>query len=550
MVTVYKLAGHGLSQQDSATIEATLELASGLELSQWQRSDLTDAQALILNIDDEDGALWWQYLNARSEIELPVILISNLMTLPEGSVQILHSPISYPLLLSALKQTERRLIALAQEAPLSCFGNLDCAKKCTETTFDPVVAEIDDELIMDLATLTEASKPTGQDSVDDRSLEANDQSTDSFRVKTPDSALSLVADDAAITQEIDCTPAESLFEPPDESEPILSLQPPTLRKVAPTRTEKGVDRSCAQDVPLLQPALNDQDIAKKSIQLPGNVVAFNSSVITPQKKTVRTIPTVNETKQEASESSFCPETQQPHIEDNPAKASPDQFLMSAMMRPARMYYPATRLLGLIRRVMLEEKSKEIYTAGFPPIQIFPISKAFIFSGRLDESEELFKKPLFEFDVREIKNSSPPALKRNAAPKPISILLYTAALYGSEGKYCQHAPPHGKIKLSKKPDFDQLPHTRDHLTLAEHLLKNSADILSIAKETGCELNEIVNFHNACCELHLVEHTEFSNPDKTEASCLYYQQDHSAIEKKMTFFGRIKKSFTRKKTEDEK
>lgn len=546
-MTVYKLAGQGLSQQDSATIDTTLDLASGLDLSGWQRSDLADAQVLILNIDDDDGALCWQSLNARPEIELPVILISNVTTLPERSVQLLHSPISYPFLLSALKQIERRLIELAQEAPLSCFGHLDCNDPGTENDLDPIAVEVEFKPVESLSSSSEAGEMIGQESTDNRSLE--NEPLSSPEVLKSDKEFSLVAGDAAITQELNFLCPELPPKAADKPEPRLSFVAVDSRDSAIKNIKRSTTNRDPQESASPEPVLLNLKTDENRTQLPDNVVALKSSDVTPQQGSENCSSVTKETNRKKPGSSVDPETQQMLRPEVPAITTPDPLSMSALMRPARMYYPSTRLLGLIRRVISEGRSKEIYTAGFPPIQIFPISKAFIFSGRLDESEELFKKPPFEFDVREIKNSSPPALKGNEGPKPISILLYTAALFGSEGKYCQHAPPHGKIKLSEKPDFEQLPHTQNHLKLAEHLLQNSADLLSIAKDTGCELNEIVNFHNACCELHLVEHTEFSNPEKTEASCPYFQQDHEFTEKKITFFDRIKKRFANRKTEDE-
>lgn len=537
-MTVYKLAGQGLSQTDRATIKTTLDLASGLELSEWQQSELADAQALILDLDNEAGARCWQSVSEATEIELPVILISKESVPSARATVLLHPPLSYPPLLNALKQAEHKLIELARKPPLSGFGDFSCDTSPPHREPNPVVAVMESELVADLVSPSDTLEMTEQEAA--LTQPQDDETLRSAEVLRSERTFSVVASDPIITQELDFSDTESLPELSSEPDPSITLAPESANISSPASEDSAEIITLRDNASFEPPDLDNSNYASR---LPTNVVNLNSSVATQQEDAVSTVPEPIDTDREETEPWVEPESlQTPRPKNPPTTTITYPLSMSAIMRPARMYYPSTRLLGLIRLVMSEGRSKEIYTAGFPPIQIFPISKSFIYRGQIDESDELFQKPLFEFDVRDINKSAPPELQGPNAPKPISILLYAAALFGSEGKYCQHAPPHGKIKLRNKPDFEQLPHSEDHLKLADYLLQNSADLLSIAADTGCDLDDVVNFHNACCELHLLKHTESSNPEKTEASCPYFQQDHEVAEKKITFFGRLKQKFT--------
>ncbi|HFD87765.1 MAG TPA: hypothetical protein ENJ35_08845 [Gammaproteobacteria bacterium] len=190
-----------------------------------------------------------------------------------------------------------------------------------------------------------------------------------------------------------------------------------------------------------------------------------------------------------------------------------------VVRPARRFYPASRLLGMIHSVIAKGTSAEISHPDFPPLSIFPVSEWFQFDCELGECPALFRVSSTELFFREISSQKKPKSTQEWLPRPLWALSYTAAYFGSEGRLMQHCSPWDQLQLLQEPDFSLLPHEDEHPALATYLLEHQADIETIAKDTGIELPSIINFTNACQEAHLlhrIPQEEKESPSKRPQS----------------------------------
>ncbi len=214
----------------------------------------------------------------------------------------------------------------------------------------------------------------------------------------------------------------------------------------------------------------------------------------------------------------------------------------ALARPARLFRPQVRLLGLVRALVAQGHATEVISEDYPPIQILPITGTFIYPAALDAFPDLYKVPVWRFQTRDIADGQ---LLEGVTPRPLWQLFYCAALYGSKGRLCQYADPEGLIRLRKAPDFSSVPHTPDHLRLAAFMTARAADLEAIATETGVDYATLISFHNACCELQLIQLAEPSKAHRSPDAPEYcpYGACPKRARRRSGFFERLRATLQR-------
>jgi hypothetical protein len=83
------------------------------------------------------------------------------------------------------------------------------------------------------------------------------------------------------------------------------------------------------------------------------------------------------------------------------------------------------------------------------------------------------------------------------------VLFLSALLGSQGRLwagCRHDEP---VRLKQWPNLRHLPHYMDYIGLMAFMSSNTADVKSIAERTGASRDKVINFHNACAALDLLD-----------------------------------------------
>ncbi len=596
-MTRYRLAEIGLDHNQRTLLVAVLELASGLEISQWQWSNcIASADALIIAMDSEPGQRCWEQLSARSQSPAPVVLMGQSVgnTQPDRVTAILSPPYHYPQLLTALKQLEKNLRERARTEQPFIFPTIDQAGEMRDVVLPTVIdstLEIattppDTPLETRSAHPPVAITPPKLDPLPIASTNGAGLVSPQEVLMKPSSTQStcpavLVTDTQAAAPPskqkdrlplltspppADMTQETTLSQPP---KPAPSSKAPSKGRVIPfppatnsarnnqapeevtptseqndqapeeaTPTSEQNDRAAEEAVPTSEQAAQGTTAQDAD--------AISSSSLTDTNHSTPPLPGTLQSGVEPPQASRT--ASRSKITTPPAASStrPPHTDMAALLRPARMYYPATRLLGLIRSILAEGDSKAIDTEGHPPLQIFPISKTFIFPASLEAHADLFRIPAYEFSLTAIHKSASgdDPLTR---PQPIEILLYTAALLGSDGKYCRYAPITHTLRLKQPPDFTRLPHTSAHQRLAQFMLNNNADLPTIAAATQIPIETVISFHNACCELHLIEHLDEQGQPEVERSCPYYRQDHP-LPPQRSLFAKLRRTLRRKPPHD--
>lgn len=94
--------------------------------------------------------------------------------------------------------------------------------------------------------------------------------------------------------------------------------------------------------------------------------------------------------------------------------------------------------------------------------------------------------------------------------PLAELLWHAALAPSGGRLWAGCQAGDAVRLRHWPEVAHLPGYRRFLRVATCMNRGAADLAEIARRTGAPLAEVVDFHNACEAMGLVERPGVSDP----------------------------------------
>lgn len=165
--------------------------------------------------------------------------------------------------------------------------------------------------------------------------------------------------------------------------------------------------------------------------------------------------------------------------------------------------PANRLSRLISKIVDLKKSVEIYHPDYPLISICAEKDWFIFSEDLKKHDKLFSIDLDEFSVEERGDEIRKKAFSGSFPKALWELVYIATMHATEGKLFRPLQAHDQLHLKKKPDFEYVPHTDQHIILAEYMVHYSDTLPVIAENTGVNIQTVIDFCNMCQSINLIE-----------------------------------------------
>ncbi|OUD14157.1 hypothetical protein TPSD3_07435 [Thioflexithrix psekupsensis] len=93
-----------------------------------------------------------------------------------------------------------------------------------------------------------------------------------------------------------------------------------------------------------------------------------------------------------------------------------------------------------------------------------------------------------------------------APEAIE---WVTVLCSSQGRLNKNLSRMQTLRLKQWPNFAMLPHQAHHIRLAAFMNRNTATAEMIAEKTTVSIDQVIDFINACHQLHLVE-----TPKKTQ------------------------------------
>ena len=198
------------------------------------------------------------------------------------------------------------------------------------------------------------------------------------------------------------------------------------------------------------------------------------------------------------------------------------------------FVPDSRLLGLIANIIESGKTTLVSHYKYPELRIFPDNGWFVFTGSLDSFPEIFREPIESFTLTQIEDEIKDELVSGRLPQSLWKLMFTAALFGSEGRLLDHLQKDDLLHLTHTPYFGMIPHTADHILVAEYMVNNSSNIENINLDTKVDIETIIDFCNACDAIQLLRNEKFGASETNELinSDLAVLEEETTIKSEIT------------------
>lgn len=199
--------------------------------------------------------------------------------------------------------------------------------------------------------------------------------------------------------------------------------------------------------------------------------------------------------------------------------------MLGLIERGNVFEPQEYLLGLIQRSLADRRMRRCVLPGHPPLFIAPaeglyytaadiasviaLSSAMLIDlevdiveslGGGDDEEEVVQ--IGRMWVRRKKESSAPKMPA----RTLSELLFFAALGSSRGRLLAGSRLDAPIRLKRWPEAACLEQDRRFFPLAAFMTANAAPPARIAELTRIPLARVIDFHNACTAIDLLEFPE--------------------------------------------
>ena len=177
--------------------------------------------------------------------------------------------------------------------------------------------------------------------------------------------------------------------------------------------------------------------------------------------------------------------------------------IASMVRPAKRFFEVTRLLGVLKHIVHQDRAIRISHPIYPTITVFPTQR--YFTARRDPLDvpEMFRESALAFRTRDVDQKLDLLTASLTRHEPLWKLFYCATLHGSEGRLLPHYQPEDRLHLLDAPDFTAVPSTPEHVEIADYMTRNAASLEEIVRATSADVRTVIDFCNACEEIGLLD-----------------------------------------------
>ncbi|MCU7829284.1 MAG: hypothetical protein KZQ85_09475 [Candidatus Thiodiazotropha sp. (ex Myrtea sp. 'scaly one' KF741663)] len=200
-----------------------------------------------------------------------------------------------------------------------------------------------------------------------------------------------------------------------------------------------------------------------------------------------------------------------------------------MDRPARRFYDATRLLGVLIKAKKSGQDAEITHDMYPSLRIYPGHMLYAYTSNTELPPEMFRTLASGFSTRPLTKMSEKELQENWSRQPLWLLFFIATLYGSEGRLRENGSLDDRLRLISKPDFEMIPRHADYGAILSFMTVNPlSDLKTIGEGAGASIKTVVDFCNACEEIGILERIPaLQNGDETHTISAVNTQQEAAV-----------------------
>jgi hypothetical protein len=195
------------------------------------------------------------------------------------------------------------------------------------------------------------------------------------------------------------------------------------------------------------------------------------------------------------------------------------------------FNPSFHFLGLIQKAVADGVVRRCLLPGSPEVYLIPAENAYYTEApSVQALEALCLAAPFDLTVEALPDWQPnsgkeqvqvgrmwmrkqaPTAPASMAARPLPELLWYAAVSASQGQLIQGCHADCPVRLKRWPDFSVLYHRESFLALAACMAEETADLGTVAENTGVPLAEVFDFFNACSVLGLIERGNVFEPQE--------------------------------------
>ncbi|MCK4492774.1 MAG: hypothetical protein KAU26_01860, partial [Methylococcales bacterium] len=188
------------------------------------------------------------------------------------------------------------------------------------------------------------------------------------------------------------------------------------------------------------------------------------------------------------------------IEDLTPIISPNEHIES------RFFFPNYYFLGILLESIASGRRYDCKSPCGAHLYVCSNQKKYFFSANKTNLNELLLRSADDFMVTELSQMDFEQITKSMESKKLNDLLWSAAVAGSQGRLMKGHGLNDVIHLKHWPDIAHIKTANHYLIIAAFMSRNTVDIETIANQTEQTLEDVIDFHNACDVLGLIEHDD--------------------------------------------
>lgn len=198
-----------------------------------------------------------------------------------------------------------------------------------------------------------------------------------------------------------------------------------------------------------------------------------------------------------------------HLESAPKKkVEPEAKLESSP--PSKNFDPQSVLFFLLLKAMEEKQVLQIFCHPYSPLFVHA-EQAIVATSSSREVLRKITRSLTDIKSTKLSAADFEILAKGQVIMPLKNLLWSAALYGSQGQLIPLHSPDVPVRLKAWPNLSRLDFDPEHMKLASLMAAQAMSLKQLAERTKLPWETVVGFYNAAFIMGLV----LINPNKSSS-----------------------------------
>ncbi|MGZ8218712.1 hypothetical protein [Methylomagnum sp.] len=169
------------------------------------------------------------------------------------------------------------------------------------------------------------------------------------------------------------------------------------------------------------------------------------------------------------------------------------------------YDPARYLIGIVRECLADGLPRRLAGQESGPLLIDPRSRLYFAPGDQTLWLPLLSTPRDRIQTQPLdeRQMAAEAAAMESGGLGLDDLIFLAALRSSQGRLWTGCRLDEPVRLKRWPNLKSMSEYVDYIGLMAFMSNNRADLSAVAARTGNPLDKVIDFHNACMALDLLQ-----------------------------------------------